>query len=151
MDPFLDNLIPMAVEWEEFQINEEDGGIGEKSFWEDISWEPQADTHCTAIRIQIRGVHSLSVANFQVFQGNDIGGSEARKSTSGKDYMFISNGPAQLKQSLVDMLTPEQRRKRALLQPTVRRDIQNLLHSPNNINDVLRRHRGALTGACLFA
>lgn len=55
-DPFLDSVIPRAVAWKEFILPE-----NASPTWEAVSWALPAGTVCAAIRVQIRGIHTLSI------------------------------------------------------------------------------------------
>lgn len=66
-DPFLDNIIKKAVIFKEYPIPQ-----SAHNRMEEVTWVLPNDTQCEAIRIQLKGIHSLSVQKFQVFQGDNM-------------------------------------------------------------------------------
>ena len=105
-DPFLDGAIKKCVVWKEFVLPENDSPK-----LETIEWLLPADSFCSVIRVQVRGIHTLSISNFQAFLGDTF--LESRDTEAQSTFnSYASMSPAQLKAARELMISPEQKRER---------------------------------------
>eukprot|EP00981_Chlorochromonas_danica_P004376 scaffold875_cov183-Ochromonas_danica.AAC.3 len=128
-DPFLDSVTGQAA-LEKIFICEAKG----KRRVEWLEWLLPDHSQCYAIRIQLRGIHTLSLAAFQAFQGDDlILSSSLDRTLSTQSLASLSLDS--IKTGLKDMLSPQKK-------------FQKMEHRP-----VLEsyEHRAFDTNACVDA
>ncbi|RYH28889.1 hypothetical protein EON65_10480 [archaeon] len=66
-DPFLDHMGSFSKLHKQFNLDAQD-----KARTESIYWEQPEHSTCYAIRVQLRGIHALSLSRVIVLQGDDI-------------------------------------------------------------------------------
>jgi hypothetical protein len=108
-DPFLDSAIPKSVVWKEFLLPESSAPK-----LESIEWMLPPNSVCAAIRVQIRGIHTLSLGSFQAYMGDEfIEGRDVEINMTKNSYATMSL--ADLKLAREAMVSPEQKRARLRL------------------------------------
>lgn len=108
-DPFLDSVIPRCVAWKEFILPE-----NAAPKLEEVMWVVPPGSICAAVRVQIRGICTLSINQFQVFFGDSfIEERETDIELTANSYASMSL--SMLKEARAAMITPQQKRERLRL------------------------------------
>lgn len=75
-----------------------------------ITWEFPVNTTCFAIRIQLKGIHSLGIQNFKVLQGDNL------VLSTEDDFVqtmvsYSSLSPAAVREGYLEMMSPETKKE----------------------------------------
>jgi len=105
-DPFLESITKKAIVFKEVKLPQ-----STTTKMEEVSWDLPNDTQCVAIRIQLRGIHSLSLQKFQALQGDNLVDLSTDDQNLNEDS-FVSLGPKDLKGYLAEMMTAEKKKQR---------------------------------------
>ena len=86
-----------------------------------MSWELPANSVCAAIRVQLRGIHTLGIDGFRAFMGdNFVSVSKAEQVAT--ENSFASVAPITMREGMYAMLSPI--KKRQLIKPREGRQVK---------------------------
>lgn len=109
-DPFLDHVQPLAKLTKIFTCDAKG-----KSRTENLSWELPVHSKCYALRIQLKGIHTLALSHVQALQGDDIVlSNEDDRDISAKSLASLA--PQSIRSGLKDMMSPSRKPSTADLQ-----------------------------------
>jgi hypothetical protein len=103
-DPFLDSMKAKAIASTTQVIPEHDVPVMHA-----VNWTLEPNTTCFAIRVQLKGIHSLAIQKFQVFQGDNM------VITTEDDFVQTLNSysnlsPGAVREGVLDMMSPEEKK-----------------------------------------
>jgi hypothetical protein len=135
-DPFLDSAIKKSVNWKEFTVGDTTGGNDDTAPDQpiELTWELPANSIGTTIRIQLRGVTTLTLSQFKIYLGDTY------VVTSEDDYeinknSFASIAPVTMKEGKIEMMSPS---KKKLITTLRARKYQKEVASTISVDDVSR-------------
>jgi len=104
-DPFIDSIKGTAL-----ASLTEIVPASSQSIMVPIKWEFPANTTCFAIRIQLKGIHSLGIQNFKVLQGDNL------VLSTEDDFVqtmvsYSSLSPVAVREGYLDMMSPETKKE----------------------------------------
>ena len=104
-DPFIDSIKGKALA----SITEV-VPASSQSIMVPIKWEFPANTTCFAIRVQLKGIHSLGIQNFKVLQGDNL------VLSTEDDFVqtmvsYSSLSPVAVREGYLDMMSPETKKE----------------------------------------
>ncbi len=136
-DPFLDSVITKSVNWKEFTIGDstESGNgdtIPDKPI--ELVWELPPNSIGTTIRIQLRGVTTLTLSQFKIYLGDTYVLTSEEDFEKNRDS-FASIAPVTMKEAKIEMMSPSKKKLIATLRA---RKYQKEQASTISVDDVSR-------------
>ena len=111
-DPFLDSVIKKSINWKEFTVGDStENGNGEtipdKPI--ELAWVLPPNSIGTTVRIQLRGVTTLTLSQFKIYLGDTY------VVTSEEDYdknrdSFASIAPVTMRAAKIEMMSPSKKK-----------------------------------------
>lgn len=105
-DPFLDSMKVGAKVWKEFTLP----ATKEQSSLVEVSWELPAESVGMAVRLQLMGIHALTLKKVQVFQGNNVMTAADALNNSSTIDLFETVPPSVIRDGLYAMLSGSKKR-----------------------------------------
>ena len=103
-DPFIDSIKNKAID----SLTETIAETNQPTMVP-INWVFPSDTICTAIRIQIKGIHSMSIQELHIYQGDNL------IPTTEETYIqtinsYSSLSPIAIKEGIIEMMSPNEKK-----------------------------------------